>query len=629
MRLLLQFLFGFWLLSSLLLLLIFGLTSYATLAHGWQQPNYAVPDFVRLPLPTPAQYAQLRLLLAGAVALGLFGFGAACLWRRAKDAPASTTIARFGGRAARYLFTRWPAKLPLITTLVLLAAVISWRAAYLTQVPIDTNSAGSSPSLDELASYDYFARPGPAVAASYYQLPNNHVAHNLLAAGLGLLLPLPPATPSALLIRLPAILFGLLGLLLSFTLLRRYAGLLPAILATGGFYLLPVAISYAVMGRGYALTLTCAVGGTWAALHMLSPVEGRGRSLAWAGFVMASVVGILAVPSHLYTVLAQGLVLLVWLGQPGPARNAQLRLLVTAAGLGVALLLLVYAPVLLLSGGGALLDNMYVQPRPAAWFWPALGPALQTTAAELFGQGSISSGLYVFLLVGFPVVWRRGRFRILVPTYRLGWLAYAQAAAPIPLMMLQRQLAPARTLLPATFFTIVAACLLLQVFWPMLRRRWPTNTPFTAWLRPRAYGWQLVLATSALLLLGSYRFSRVREVLAGKAREGAQLQLAYQWLQTHLKASATRNAAVVVSLRSVAIAWHHRALVTGQPALPLVVAEYPENLPSAKPFRNTYYVVGHTDATRPDSPWLPFTQGLRLRYQDPVLSIYSAGPARQ
>jgi hypothetical protein len=632
MRLFLLILWWVWLSASLGLLLVFYLTPYAELAHGWQLPNYAVPPFARLPLPTEARYLLLRIVLAGAIGISAIALAVAVRFQPSPPG-SSQLLPRSPGRAGvslKRLLFHYPAALPRVLTLVLLLAVLAWRIAYLQQVPIDENGAGAFPSLDEIASYDYFARPGPAVAASYYQLPNNHVAHNLLAAGLAHLLPAPPAATSALIIRLPAVVAGLLGLLLSFALLRRHAGLLTVILVTGSFHLLPLAVSYAVMGRGYALTFACAVAGTWAALHILHPASPTSRSWAWASFVLAGVLGLYAVPAHLYTVAAQGLVLLAGLAGRRAGRAAQFRLMTVALGFGAALTVLLYTPVLMLSGWRALLDNIYVQPRPGAWFWPTLGPALRTTAAELFGQGSISSGCYVALLVCFPMIWRRPRHDIGPDTRRLGWFAYAQAVLPLPLMLLQRQLAPARTLLPTAFFALVAAGLLLQVLWPALRHRLPAHFWPGTWLRPRYYRAQLAVGMTVLLVLGGYRFTRVRAILNAKAQEAALVLTAYNWLRASLAAGNARSSEeVVVSLRGVAVAWHHRALVTGQVPLAQVVAEYPEHLPPQLHHQPAYYVIGHTDDTRPGSPWAAVTRRLVRRYHDSTLSIYAVPTGQQ
>ena len=147
-------------------------------------------------------------------------------------------------------------------------------------------------NIDELVSYDYMALPGPALTASYYPLPNNHLLPNLLAGAVHSLWP--GASPVVALRLLPTLLgLGLLPLGL------RAAAALPALrnrdAGLGAVLLSPQPLFYAVAGRGYGWTLVAFLVGLEATLQLLRPQNqplGRaGRQRAWAAFSLSAVSG--------------------------------------------------------------------------------------------------------------------------------------------------------------------------------------------------------------------------------------------------------------------------------------------------------------------------------------------------
>jgi hypothetical protein len=159
---------------------------------------------------TPARYATLRLGLATAAGAAALGLLATRPWRRHPRRPrCPASPAGPVGLHLRGLWQRWGlgrsrSERALLAGLVAVGAGVRlWLAeAYLL-------------SLDEIASYDYWVLTGPAVTASYYAYPNNHILANLLA---GLVHAALPAAGSALALRLVPTLVGLALLPLGYAL---------------------------------------------------------------------------------------------------------------------------------------------------------------------------------------------------------------------------------------------------------------------------------------------------------------------------------------------------------------------------------------------------------------------------
>ena len=529
------------------LVLLFGLTSYVSLAVRVTQPNFGLYGGL-VPLPfTPARYQALRL------SLGLVGLGAAGLLWLTRRPGRARPLASPKAPRRRVLAAWWSSWLRLSRTErwlagALLLAVAAARLYYAGWYPL---------SLDEVASYDYCVLPGPAVTASYYPFPNNHLLPNLLV---GLVHYLVPAASPALALRLLPTLAGLLALPVVYALALRHLRFGVATLGLGWFWLSPLAVYYAVAGRGYAWALLAALAGLFAALELLRPAGLRpaGRRLAWVVFMSSGGLGLYAVPTHLYALLALGLGLLVGFGrQPRRVRRLQLAHLALAS-LGIGLVALVlYAPVGAVSGWPALLANRYVARHEWAEFRHGFGPFLVITATELLGQRGLSAAAYLALLALAPVALRWGRLP--VPARRLGWLAYAQLALWLPLAAGQRVYPPARTLLLVllVFFVLLALSgqALLARWRPAMRSMLArASAGNTSRARRLWRGGQLAGLAALLAAYGGYRLHREQAIIAQQTRQQVVLHQDYAWL----RAQPLRR--IWVEPRAYAIFWHHYAL---------------------------------------------------------------------
>lgn len=594
MRFLVRFYLWLLLLAGAALGTLVAATPYAWLARAIAQPNFGLIGGVPVLALTPGRLLVLRAALLGTAALaggGLLLLGKKrALAHRLRQPAAGLGLLR---RAGRWLAESWQTLAPAEQAMaaVLLLAVATARFYYAVCYPL---------SLDEIASYDYCVLPGAVVTASYYPFPNNHLLPNLLA---GLLHTVAPAAPPALALRLLPTLAGLLALPWLYAGAVRAVRFGAATLALGLFWLSPLAVYYAVAGRGYAWALLAALAGLAAATALLRPggLPAATRRGAWAAFGLSAVLGLYAVPTHLYAVLALGAGLLVGFGrQPGRQRAANLRRLVlSAVGIG-AMAALLYAPVGAVSGWSALLANRYVARLPSGEFWAGIGPWLVGTASELLGQRGLSAAAYLAVLALAPLALAGGRLPAVAR--RLGRLLYAQYALWLPVVLAQRVLPPARTLL----LVLLAFFGLLALYLQALLHYLPAAG------RPARRKLALVALVLTLGTYGGYRLRREQVVINRLVAQQVELRRAYTWL----RAQPLRR--IWVEPREYAIFWQHYALAAGQRSLPLLVVD---DALTTQPGP-----VGEVEVLRavPD----PARPGQPLRYDSGAVVVMPVGPGQ-
>jgi hypothetical protein len=556
MRFILKFNLWLVLLASGGLGLLFIITPYAMLAQRIAFFSFGLRGAEGQGVLTLERYSVLRPTLWATALLALL----LLIWQTTKVGNVSDRTATWWAREARRglvaLGRPWwelgrGAK---SIAVVLLVVVAGLRLYYAFNCPL---------ILDELASYDYCVLPGPAATASYYPFPNNHVFANLLA---GLVHSLLPGASPALALRLLPTVAGLLTLPVVYLMLLRYGRVEVITLGLGLFWLSPKPIFYAIAGRGYAWTMLAGLAGLGAVMELLRPPSRRpsAHRLAWVVFGVSAVVGLYAVPPHLYTVLALGLGLLLGFGmQRGRQRTIRLTHL-AAATLGVGIVVLVlYGPIGAVSGWPALLDNPYVAPDPWSTYRVMIGPYLMETATELLGWAGGSTLAWLVLVVVAPLVLLLAR-RLPKLTQQLGWLLYLQLTLWILFALGQHKAPPARTLLMVYFAFMLLGAVVVQavvLYWPG-RRYWRAT-----WLWP---------ALSLLFVLyAGIRLPRYwQRSFAPSVKRQVGLRAAYVWLR------AQHPRRIWVDLANDVVIWHHYALVEGQKPLPLVIEE---DAPTAQP----------------------------------------------
>jgi hypothetical protein len=542
MRFLLKFYLTLLLLASGGLLLLFCTTSFAMLAQHIGQVAAMLRGSEAQRALIPERYEALRLTLA-AVALLALGLG---LWLKAwRAAAVSAWWAREGKSSWVALGRPWRhmSQMQRGVALGLGVVIVAARLWY---------GIGTPFRLDETTSYDYSVLPGADVTLSFYPYPNNHVFANLLVGFVHWILP--SASPQVALRLLPS-LVGLLTLPVVYLLLLRHARMEVVTLGLGLFWLSPEPVFYAIAGRGYGWAMLAAYAGLCATLELLRPAT-RGPSvhrLAWAVFAGSTIIGLYTVPTHLYTVLALGLALLIGILCELRRRRTIRLVHLTVVSVGVGLVVTVlYSPIGAMSGWGVLLGNSYISPG----LWPVyrvfIGPYLMTMATELIGRDQFSTLAFMALLVLVPPVLLLAR-RLPAPTRRLGWVLYSLMSLWLPITVAQRIAPPSRTLLITLFAFMLLAALLAQVvvlYWPGLRR-----------LRALA----LPGITLLICLYGGYRLHRQWIIFRSIKQRHTSLQASYNWLRKqHFRR-------IWVDSDVTRLLWHHAALSAGEVPLPLVL----------------------------------------------------------
>ncbi len=397
-----------------------GVTAHLAEAYGYD------PAKLRTLLP-PARFAGVRAVLAGAAA-GAMGLSAWAWHRGGRVAGALHRLGQRCRRRAGDLRTCWrgiprtekAAVAALWLTLWAMQAYVAFRLPF---------------HVDERFTYLYFVQPGWLASLAYYPGPNNHILFTLLCNVTALFLD----DPFRIMKGTAVVAGGMLPPVFWLT-VRRHFGAAPAWLATAAGMTADKVFYYATQGRGYGLLTLWVTLAAYAAVQ-IGRGGANGRRWHW-GLGGACVLGFYTVPVFLYPFAGLALYLLVALAR----RRAwgQLReLLVTGAGAGAATALL-YLPVLLVNGPGALTGNAWVAPLPGPQFRAAFPGHLQAVAAGLwYGDGPYRAGLAVAVLaLALGTVLARGAP---AAVRHWAWLLVGQAAVVVLLPALQGALPPGRT----------------------------------------------------------------------------------------------------------------------------------------------------------------------------------------
>ena len=370
----------------------------------------------------------------------------------------------------------------------------------------------ANPEYDDAVSYEVFVSKGLLATSAYYPIPNNHVLSNTISL---LFYQLSPGFWWSM--RLPVLLISSVATVLLFAGLVRRSNFRVALVAVGLFSGLQLSLYHAGVGRGYWLLILLAVVVFFSTLE-LGRARGRHRA-AWAGLALAGVLGCYTVPPFVY-VLASAF---SWLGLGMVRRRfwPQLGLLMgvgLTVGAGAVLL---YAPLLLVSGFSVFVGNGYVAPLAPGAFWLGLAGYLWHNEGFLAGQRTLGS------LITLPVLTLLGGLFHLARTRRLdehrahqlqtlGVPALWFMAFPYAVVIVQRVFPPERVMLyKAAFFFMLAG---LVIDWALAR--WPARE--WRWLRP-------ALATLAVLF-GTYETYSVVRVNPAARGTNAAYHEGLRWL---------------------------------------------------------------------------------------------------
>ncbi|GAB2870355.1 hypothetical protein [Hymenobacter ruber] len=374
-----------------------------------------------------------------------------------------------------------------------------------------------TPGYDDVPSYEMFASKSLLAVSAYYPVPNNHVLSNTISwvfyhlnSGFWFTM------------RLPVVLAATVATVLLFVgLLWTRASFRVAWLSTLLFSLAQLSLYHVAVGRGYWLLTLLAVVAFFGSLALANGT--RQPRAAWAGLVVGGVLGMYTVPTFAL-VLGSAF---SWLGLSYlRQRNwpAITRLIMLGATVVVGSMLL-YAPLLFVSGPAIFFGNGFVAPKPFGQFWRGLPAYLWETEGFLAGQAKVGGLLVATVLASAMLLWRR------VPQWsaanQLPWQQLVPAAMwfmflPYAMMAAQRVFAPGRAVLYKAFFFFLLLALVIDWLLQATPKAWQR------WLRP-------ALGLVAVLWF-SYEINSLWRDNQRPRRRNEALYQAFQWLDQHPKA---------------------------------------------------------------------------------------------
>ena len=280
--------------------------------------------------------------------------------------------------------------------------------------------------LDEAYTFLYYLNEGRD--PFYYNVPNNHVFHTLLAKLTVLLGGMDPVA-----IRLPAFVAGVLCIPAMYFVARSFnkqAGLLAAF----GMAVFPYMILYSIMARGYSLIVLFTLLLILAGRFYLE----RPSLVGCAVISILSALGLFTIPTMTFPLAG----LYLWLTLTLLIKSRNLwelarNFLFPTLGLTTVLTALFYIPVLLSpESAHALFSNQYVNPRPWDDFSSHIAPHLRQILSDFFRDVPTTAkyaGALLAALGAFDAIRRRDWAGVLlIPSIVIGALVIFFVKQAIP-----------------------------------------------------------------------------------------------------------------------------------------------------------------------------------------------------
>ena len=282
---------------------------------------------------------------------------------------------------------------------------------------------------DESSTFMVYAK-GDLASALTYLSPNNHVLHTLFVKAATAMF---GGSPEA--IRLPALAFGCLSIVLAFCACRRLGsnGLAAATIVSISPYL----VLFSTNARGYTL-LVCLV----LLLLIVGDLFIRRPTAGGATiFALVAALGMLTMPTMAFALAG----IFAWMGWCTIARASAgstpaLAQLFWCGVKSVAFSLVLYAPTIWLSGVAALLSNEFVRPQSMGAFASGLRWHVEATAHQ-FTRDVSWGALAVVGIVCIYGLWRSLRD----PSSRIVSLCICLVAGAVALLLATRRIPFERT----------------------------------------------------------------------------------------------------------------------------------------------------------------------------------------
>lgn len=243
--------------------------------------------------------------------------------------------------------------------------------------------------IDEVITFKDFTKNSLFVSASYYPQPNNHVLFSLLT---NIAYAVSPFTPK-ITIRLINVFLAIGTNLLFYRLARRLLSESASVISTTVFAFLFMNLLYSFQARGYEMILCMTI--IVLTVMMRYSEQGGGTKYLML-YSIAGVVGLWTIPSFLYPfgiVTASAVCVLVIKKR----MDLVVKLGITGVLTGI-MTVVVYSPILFISGLSAITGNYYTKPIPRGEVASRLLPHFESTAQWLVGLSSECSSVVVLVI---------------------------------------------------------------------------------------------------------------------------------------------------------------------------------------------------------------------------------------
>ncbi len=203
-------------------------------------------------------------------------------------------------------------------------------------------------SYDEAWTYLQFTSKSPLASWCYYPAPNNHVLHSLITNVTRYI----PFLNPLICLRLSSIIVSVLSWLICFSFIKKYYSKNSSLLIVGISSVLFMSVYYSYMSRGYGLVMLFFIVSLYAAYNIIFNAD---QTRHWLIFSISNILGLFTMPSFLYVFIILNLI--IWLNN-----GFRIKKQLFSNTAAVLVVFILYAPIIIINGLGALTDNQFVKP---------------------------------------------------------------------------------------------------------------------------------------------------------------------------------------------------------------------------------------------------------------------------
>lgn len=251
--------------------------------------------------------------------------------------------------------------------LATVAAILIFRFYWMLTLPI---------THDEASTYVNFSGRGLLYATGYYTAPNNHILNSVFA-----FFTCKIPVKDTLALRIPSFFAGMSAVAVLWFLLRRYSASPLLALGIWGIYSSMYFLTdYGVMARGYSFVLLFFILAYYAVLSLCEKEKNEFQFQWLLVFAIASTLGFYAIPTYLYAHVSLCLIYGVY-----NYKNIKSLLIFARVNLLIIVaVMLLYLPVVMISGLDSLIHNRYVERVSSQYVLENLNTHFTSTFSVLF-----------------------------------------------------------------------------------------------------------------------------------------------------------------------------------------------------------------------------------------------------